>query len=178
MCRAAMFGLLVAAVAPSAAVAQEPTPVQPGQRVRVRSLLAHRPVVTGAVESIGRDTLVVRPEAGAAAAIPLSSIARLEVSRGRHSRWLTGLVVGAGAGAVTGAIIGAATHDEDDWLFSAGENAVLGAVLFTPIGALTGTVIGLLVKTERWKSVPLDRVRPTVGGGSHGRVTVGIAVAL
>jgi hypothetical protein len=182
MRRAAILGLLVAVVGSSAAVAQEPAPLQPGQRVRVRSTVAHAPVLTGAVESIGRDTLIVRREDGAAAgvatAIPFSGIAQLQVSQGRHSRWVRGMLIGAGVGAVAGAIIGAATYDEDDWLFSTGENAVLGALLFTPIGALTGAVIGLQVKTERWEGVPLDRVRPAVGGGAHGRVSFGIAVAL
>lgn len=180
MRRAAMLGLLVAAVASAAAVAQEPAPVHPGQRVRVRSTVAHAPVLTGAVESIGRDTMIVRHEdgAGVATAIPLSSVAQLQVSQGRHSKWVTGLLIGAGVGAVAGAIIGAATYDEDDPFFSAGENALAAALLFTPIGGLAGAIIGLQVKTERWESVPLDRVRPAVGGGSHGRVTFGVAVAL
>jgi hypothetical protein len=177
MWRAVPWGLLVAAVA-SSAVAQE-APLRPGQRVRVRSAVAHTPVVTGAVEAIRPDTLVVRPEdgAGVATAIPVSSIAQLQVSQGRHSKWVTGMAIGAGVGAVAGAIIGAATGRED-WLTSTGEYAVMGAVLFTPIGALTGAVIGLQVKTERWESVPLDHLRPSAGLGSHGRFTFGIAVAL
>jgi hypothetical protein len=81
-------------------------------------------------------------------------------------------------GAVAGAIIGAATHDEDDFLFSTGEDAVLGAVVFTPVGALTGTVIGLLVKTERWETFSLDRVAPMVSRGPDGRLSVGLKLML
>jgi hypothetical protein len=179
MCRAALLGLLVAAVASSAAVAQVGGPVQPGQRVRVRSTIAHAPELTGVVETVRPDTLMVRDgDRGVATAVPLSSIDRLQVSQGRHSKWLTGLVVGAGVGAVTGAIIGAATHKENDILFSTGDNAVLGAVVFTPVGALTGTVIGLLVKTERWQTVPLDRVSPSVAPGPDGRLNFGVTLAL
>jgi hypothetical protein len=182
MVRSASLGALLAGVAWSAALAQAPAPVQPGQRVRVQSTVAHTPVLIGAVEAIGADTLVVRHDdgagAGVATAIPLSSIARLQVSRGRHSKWLTGLVLGAGVGAAAGAIIGAATHDENDFLFSAAGDAVLGAIVLTPVGALTGMVIGLLVKTERWRTVPLERVSPRVAWGPTGRLSVGVRIAL
>jgi len=179
MWRAVPLGLLVTAVA-SSAVAQE-APLRPGQRVRVQSAIVNTPVVTGAVEAIRPDTLVVRPEDGAsggvATAIPLSSIARLQVSQGRHSKWVTGLVVGLGIGVGGGAILGATTC-EGDFLFTTGDCAVMGATLFGAVGAVSGTVVGLLTKSERWESVPVNRVRPTVGRGFNGRANFGIAVVL
>jgi hypothetical protein len=180
MPRSALLVMMLAVVARSGAVAQVGGPVQPGQRVRVQSTVAHTPVLIGAVEAVGTDTLVVRRAdgagAGVATAMPLSSIARLQVSRGRHSKWLTGLALGAGVGAASGAVIGAATHKDNDILFSTGDNAVLGAIVFTPVGALTGMVIGLLVKTERWQTVPLDRVSPSMGRGPDGRLNFAVRV--
>jgi len=181
MVRSASFGVLLASVAWSVAFAQAPASVQPGQRVRVQSRAAQVPTLTGVVQAFNVDTLVLHPDAqdgaGAALAIPVASIERLQVSRGRHSKWLTGLVIGAGVGAVSGAIIGAATGEED-WLTSTGEYAVMGVVLFTPIGALTGTLIGLMVKTERWETAPLTGVAPTVSRGPGGRVSVGLRLTL
>jgi hypothetical protein len=163
MLRPALLALLLGSAAWSEAVAQNPVPLQPGQRVRVQFADPRTPVLTGAVQAIGPDTLVVHPDGGPGAksvtAIPLSSVAGLQVSRGRHSKWATGLLIGLGAGAVTGAILGATSRS--DWLFTSTDMATIGAVTFGAVGGVVGVIIGALTKTERWEAVPIPR------GGKH-----------
>ena len=62
----------------------------------------------------------------------------------QHGRGaLEGLGLGALIGGVTGAVIGYAAADEDDYLFnSKGEVAVVGGLVFGTMGALVGVVVG------------------------------------
>jgi hypothetical protein len=179
MIRPALLALLLGSVALTEAVAQQSILVQPGQRVRVQSALARTPELIGGVQAISPDTLVVRHDVGAGAsaatAIPLIYITRLEVSRGQHSRWLTGLVVGLAAGATTGVILGATS--ESDFLFSKSSMALMGAVVMAPIGGAVGLVVGALTKTERWETVPLPRPGKSVTLGPPGRLGLGVRVA-
>jgi hypothetical protein len=86
------------------------------------------------------------------------------------------MMIGGGVGAAAGAIIGLATHDESG-LFTPGGDALLGALVLTPVGALTGAIIGAFVKTERWETVPLGAVAPQVSWGRDGRLSVGVRLA-
>ena len=137
MRRAVLLAMVLSGVAGSDALAQADAPLQPGQRVRVRST-AYTPELTGVIEAIRPDTLVVRnQDRSVPTAVPLATVDRLQVSHGRHSHWMTGAAIGFGVGAASGAAIGAASGE--DWLFTSSENAFLGAILFAPIGAVTGT---------------------------------------
>jgi hypothetical protein len=180
MLRSALLVMILATVARSGVVAQVGGPVQPGQRVRV-SRIEHTPAIIGEIGAIVADTLIVRHPGGlggtATTAIPLSSIARLQASRGQRSKWATGLLVGLGVGVGGGAVVGAATC-HGDLLLTTGDCAVMGAALFGAIGAVSGTVVGLLVKTERWETVPLDRVSPRVSWGPNGRLAFGLRLGL
>ena len=88
-------------------------------------------------------------------------ITTLAVSSGRHSRG-RGALIGAGVGAGAGIVIGLASGSDPKGsflAFSAGDKALIGAILLAPIGAL----IGLAVPPgERWKEVQLDRIRLSV----------------
>jgi hypothetical protein len=180
MLRPALFGLLLAAAAWSDALAQSQAAVQKGQRVRVRFAAAHTPDLVGVVRAIRTDTLVVsrdsEPGGRMVTAFPLSSVSRLQVSRGRHSRWGRGLLIGLGAGAVTGAILGATV--QPDWFFTRRVLVEMGAVVFAPIGGAVGVVIGALTKTEQWETVPLPGSRGAAGAGMDARLTLGLRVAL
>jgi hypothetical protein len=74
---------------------------------------------------------------------------------------------------VTGAVLGPYTvPGEGD---TAEGKAVAGAVLLGAAGALTGVVIGALIKTDKWEEVPLDGLRVSIatrGGG------VGVGIRL
>ncbi len=180
MLRPAVLALLLGGAAWSAAVAQKPTFLQPGQRVRVQSALVRTPELIGGVQSISVDTLVVRHVDGTgvstATAIPLVYITQLDVSRGQHSKWLAGLGIGLAAGATAGAILGASTGN--DRLFSRGALAFLGAMFVAPIGGVTGLIVGALTKTETWETVPIPRVGKGVVVGPHRRIAVGVRMGL
>lgn len=168
----------LACVASSTALAQATPAVHPGDRVRVRSTVAPARARTGQVGAIDADTLLLQgvDGVGATTAIPLASIERLEVSRGRHSKWQTGLGIGFAVGAVTGAIVGAASHNENDFLFTSEMSAAAGALVFAPIGAVLGAVVGSLTRPERWKTVPLTRSGAALDRRTGSRLTLGLSV--
>ncbi len=172
------LALLLGALTPSAAIGQKPTLVQPGQRVRVHSALARSPELIGGVETVSADTLVIRTADGTGAskatAIPLAFVTQLEVSRGEHSKWLTGLGIGLAAGAATGAILGATSGDS--WLFSKSDLALMGAVVVAPIGGFVGLIAGALTKSETWETVPIPRVGKAVGLGPQPRAAFGLTL--
>jgi len=176
------LALVIGALAgiPNAAAVAQAAALHTGQRVRVTSAVEATPVRTGVIEALDPDTLHLRHTGKAgdtvATAIPMASIARVEVSRGRHSRWLTGLAIGMGAGAAGGAILGASS--EDDLLFSSGDKAVIGAVGFGMLGGAVGVVAGALTKSERWETVPANRVTVTLAPGPGGRLKLGFRIAL
>jgi hypothetical protein len=99
-------------------------------------------------------------------AIPLTSVERLEDFEGRHGHPWRGAGIGFLVGAVTGAVLGPYTvPGEGD---TAERKAVAGAVLLGAAGALSGVVIGALIKTDTWEEVPLEGLRVSIaprGGG-------------
>jgi hypothetical protein len=151
--------------------AQDAPALAAGQRVRITAptLGLKRQVVT--LDAVGGDTLLLGGDA--VRAIPLTSVERLEVFEGRHGHPWRGAGVGFLVGAVTGAVLGPYTvPGEGD---TAEGKAVAGAVLLGAAGALTGVVIGALIKTDKWEEVPLDGLRVSIatrGGG------VGVGIRL
>jgi hypothetical protein len=163
----------------SQALAQTSTVPRVGQRVRVTSAFERTPSMKGWVGSVTADTLFLHPTnrmGDVATAIPLAGIARLDVSQGRRSHLVRGLLIGAALGATTGAVLGAASRDEDDWLVLTEVTMLYGVVVFTPLGAGVGLLVGALWKTEQWETVPLDRVGPHVASGPDGRLSLGARV--
>ncbi len=108
------------------------------------------------------DTLVTESN-GDILAVPLNSLTTLEVSAGRRSQAGSG----AGIGGVTGAVVGVVSGFDSctDGFVDPGACALVGGLVFGVAGALLGALIGATVKTERWGSVPLDRLR--VGVSPH-----------
>ncbi len=138
--------------------------VAQGDRVRVT---APNERVVGTFTVLKPDTLVVSVESRRLA-IPFASVTSLEVSRGQKSKSGKGALIGLGAGAAAGvvtALVGCADNSCDDvtglvvLIFGAG--GALG-------GVLIGAVIGSFIQTDRWETVPLDRIRVSLtprGGG-------------
>jgi len=141
----------------------EPT-TAPGDRVRVVAPVVSKASLTGTIVSRGADTLWLEvADRPAPLAIPFTAIQRLEASRGRHSNVLTGLLVGLGVGAAGGAIGGAACG-ESFLCPGPGAGAVVGALALS----IPGLVIGALTHSERWESVPLNRVSLSAVRGTAG----------
>ena len=80
------------------------------------------------------------------------------MSRGQHSKSLTGLGLGFLVGAGAGAAIGyAALHEGHD--LAPRDAALIGAVPGAVVGALIGLAVGSSSKSERWQAI-----RAAVGG--------------
>lgn len=168
-------------------------PVEPGQRVRVTHHLSGESVTnlatgetrvvmkrrrdTGSLIEFTADSVVLGDDPDARLALPLTSVTKLEVSRGRKS-------LGAGKGALWGSLIGVATgaalgavaySEPNDFVHNRGDAALLGAVVLGVPGLVVGTIAGAISKTDRWEEVPLDHLRVSVGPQRDGRFGLGLS---
>jgi len=143
------------------ALAAQTLPLSPGARVRVVTTDVARPLI-GVVDSVGDGTIRVRTSRAVAATIPISQLARVDVSRARKRPtwsmtaplWLTALSGGVGAA------LGYATTPQDDFFgpeFGAAVFGTLGGAL----GLIVGTGLAIGVKKDTWERV-LDS-----GGGQR-----------
>ena len=172
---AALFLPIVRPVA-----AQEPPPVQVGERVRVWTSLS-RVGTFGTLASWHADSLAVS-SSGDETWILLSSVRRLDVRRTKYSRGgavARGAVGGLAGGALSGAVLGALVCSDDSgqtFVCSPGEGAAVGAVVFGGAGLILGTIYGLFASTGRWEEVLLDRLRVSFLPQSDGRFALGWSV--
>lgn len=128
-----------------------------GDRVRLR-LASGGKQVRGTVDAAGPSEVVVRPKDPAQPPLRLSpqQLTKLEVVRGRRSRWRGGAIIGFVPGALMGlAVVGNRECDPDcDHTGAAVGYGLVGGAITGGLGAL----IGLAVKTDRW--VPVEARRP------------------
>ena len=169
------------------ASARAQVPVRPGARVRVtghfRQPLYGNCVRSSPQQYVGTfvtweaDTLVTESN-GDILALPLDSVATLEVSLGRRSQAGLGAGIGSVTGAVIGVVVGAASCTDE--VFEAfvipAACAAAGGVIFGAAGALLGALIGATIRTERWVSVPLDRLRVSFRPRRDRRFGLGLSV--
>jgi hypothetical protein len=118
-------------------------PLENGSEIRV--VLAGGRTVRGFLQSVGPDSLTINAatsqEALSRHDIKLVSLKR-PGHRGRNT--LIGLAIGAAGGLATGAAI---DHGRDAWFPN------FGKAVFTPIGAIIGTVVGVAIPTGGWRVV-------------------------
>ncbi|MFQ5640080.1 MAG: hypothetical protein ACE5IR_19040 [bacterium] len=159
-------------------IGQEEERVKVGDRVRVTApdvskLKLDREgnvilsAVVGTVVTFEADTLVLKAEGQATPlTVPLVSLKKLEVSRGRKSHWLTGLGIGAIVGTFLAGIAANDSKGFESQTFGTYflEYSAVGVPVFGGIGA----GIGALIKTERWREVPLEKVSMNIMPNSHG----------
>lgn len=156
--RITLLALLLWSALPATSAAQADGaaagPIPPGTRVRVSAPTVFRGAVAGRVSHTVADTLFLAPRRSGLVAVPVSAITRTEVSRG-VDHW-EGALRGAGIGALAGGgLFGFLVFAGDtncDYclpgrdLQAAAVGAVIGAVLFTPLGAVIGAIRGY----EHW----------------------------
>ena len=153
---------------------QEPPPIEAGSRIRVTAPYVGADKLVGMCVEVDATRLRVQAEEQASPlTISLTDMTRLEVSRGQKSKWL----IGAGIGLVGGAVLGAAIGTNLVGDFSDSDKRIMGATLGGVGGALVGGGIGSGIKTERWKEVPLDRLRFSFAPQRDGRFALGLSVA-
>jgi len=174
--------MLPAAVLAAAAVAVTPVPpsnrVAAGEKVRVATTsLGDK---TGVVVAADAESVTVSVGAGKAPVrIPLASVKRLEVARGRRTAVKEGAITGGLVGGALGAL---AVLYLSHALCEGGSdcNAEVGAYgigvgIFGAGGAGLGALTGLAIKTDKWVRVPVSDLRVAVGPVADG---AGVKVSL
>jgi hypothetical protein len=161
-----------------AAWAQEPTAaLRAGDRIRYRPP-GSGGLSTGRVVDIQEGWLLVQPGPNREPVrVAVSSLARLEVHRGRRSLAKEGAILGFLPGAIYGGLFGAygACDDQGSGCNPLG-GALLGALMVGGVTSGAGALIGLPFKTDRWEKLPVRNVRVAViptRGGVGASVSVG-----
>lgn len=164
-----LAAMVLGGLAASAEAADERV-VTIGDRVRVTAPSVSRKRIEGTLAAADRETLtVVSGDDGTRVGVPRSRISKLEVTRGRTSRWGIGVVIGAGAGVLPGVVASNPPSSADRFQVDGGAVAVCGA-----IGAASGALVGAALRTDRWTTVPGSTMTLSIGPAS-GR---GVALAM
>ena len=161
-------------------VAQAQTPGTPveGQRVRVAhgcEIARDQPiecrerrslrVETGQFRALDGDTLRMRAQStDAEVAIPTAYVTQVWVADGSRTHFWAGAGIGALAGTLIGGVIGSTQHpaQEESWGWSLtcpSPATACGVALGLPGGFLLGGVVGALIKSDRWRPVPVSHLR-------------------
>ena len=166
----------VLAVVPLTRVtAQDPPPVTVGTRVRVTAPDLDIDKYDGTVAAVRGDTLTV-----GTVQVPLASVTRLDVHKGRKGNVGKGAIIGTLVGVPTGLALGVFYQQACSNTSDIGETCLalipIGAVAVGLAGALVGGTIGALIKTDRWEEVPLDQLRVSFAPQRDGRFAFGLSV--
>jgi len=84
--------------------------------------------------------------------IERGKIERAQRYQGEHRNWGRGLLVGAGVGLTFALLADIVAHEEGD------EGVGALYLSFAILGAAPGTLIGGLIKTDQWKTVPVENL--------------------
>jgi len=138
------------------------TPIAAGTRVRVATVQLGD-AITGVVVSHSADSLVVKSDKDSSTvALASAQVARVDVSRGRHTQRRKGATIGFLSGTGIGALVGYATYKEPASCadggpcfgpFGPGFEAAAGAAMLGAVGVLVGTVVGSFER-EQWRPAP------------------------
>jgi hypothetical protein len=163
--RVAVLATAASCLLTHGAQAQENLVVERGARVRITGP-AQRHV--GTFEALRADTLVLVDDS--VQSIPLHTIDRFEVSRGRRPKTWTGAQVGFLAGAAAGAAVGAVASScsgSECAPLSTGGWIAAGALVAGAAGGVIGAIVGATTHSDIWEEVPLDRLRDVLRVTDH-----------
>lgn len=145
----------------SSAQAQEATQLEPGARVRISSTACPDCFVMGRLQRLDGESVALLLD-GEATELALDSIASFAVSRGKS--WVPPVVGGVGMFFVsTGIFLGSFCNDPDTSC-QADTVLIVSTVIGLPAAGI-GTLLGFLLRKERWESVPLDALTARVDAG-------------
>ena len=163
----AFIGIL--SLAAAVALANDAVQLASGARVRVTVRTGDSQQV-GTVLALDDKNLTLQvPGQADTTVLRRNDITNVAVSAGRRSRGKNALI-GTAMGAGVGALLGFANGSDPRSAFirlTAGEKALILAVVLAPVGALIGAVVR---PAERWRELPPDRIRlslvPVSGRGA------------
>lgn len=169
------------ASSPAQPTASPATPIAAGTRVRV-SAVQLGDAITGVVVSHSADSLVVKSDRDSSTvALASAQVARLDVSRGRHTQKFKGAKIGWMSGASIGALVGYAMYEDphcggESWFcidFGPGFDAAVGATLLGTVGVLVGAMVGS-IEREQWRPAPRSLLQDARFGvaPAHGGVAL------
>jgi hypothetical protein len=125
----------------------------PGARVRLTGPAFDSSTAIGTVVRTVGDSLMFRDETALSGrTLAIRDLRSIEVSNGMRRHVARDAGYGLLIGAVSGAILGAATHKKDSGWFqtTAGFDAAFVGTAFGTIGMVVGGLIGVSDKSERW----------------------------
>ncbi len=159
--------------------AQERPPIAPGMRVRISTLpLTSEPQwFVGTVAALTPEQIVIDPLNADRLAIPREHVTRLDVHRGRKGRALLGAGIGflVGVGWTVALVTSPSICNAEEQC-DAGDYAKAIAIL-GGTGAGLGALVGLLIRTDRWEEVPLNRLRVSLAPQRVGRFALGASLS-
>ncbi|HET6777934.1 MAG TPA: hypothetical protein VFH26_03515 [Gemmatimonadales bacterium] len=145
---------------PEIARSQDSAQVNVGSRIRVKPAGPGQSWLTGSLLELPGDSvrLVTSRPRKDSVAIALNSLAAFEWSQGVRSRTGRGALIGLGAGALAGLILGVVTFEECTGFcildLDRGETGLLGALVGGLFGTGVGMLFGATVREDRWVPVP------------------------
>ena len=162
--------------------AQKNENIYPGARIRLLAPPKITERITGRVSAVKPDTLVLFARgSNVPLIVPFSSITELEVTKYRKSMAKPGAIVGAVVGGLALTIVGLSEFEDDcpnkcppeDWPpglhfdcsdyscfgFSRPAKIFIGAFAFTWLGGGAGFLVGNLIKSERWETIPTEQLK-------------------
>lgn len=152
-------------IVPCVSGAQDHEPLKPGARVRLTAPALGRSPIVGMITFADSDSLRFRPfgDHTTDRSIGRGDLTRAWISEGSRSRVGEGLLIGAGVGVVVGLIIvttnePAPTGNVVEDVFSQAFESTFDALEVVVIGGaglLLGGAIGLAVRTDKWREIPL-----------------------
>ena len=164
-------------------------PIRRGERVRVTHLpicpadvcVGPRRQIVGTLMSVSSDSLLLSVDGGAGQVfLPIISVSRIQVVRGRKPATGRGAAIGALAGGVIGLVGSLTTYKECEGFcpgdLGRGGTAALSGLVFGGLGAGVGYLVGNFVTVDRWVDVPLNRLRVSLGPQRDGRFGLGASV--
>jgi hypothetical protein len=167
--------LVAVAIVPPALQAQIAS-VAVGERVRITRVTGSK--IAGTLLEVSPDELTVYSGgARSRSVIERATIAGLERSIKRESRFMRNFGITLGAGLVTGGLLGAATYSpcESTGFMSCfmapasrGDAAVFGSIVGGVIATPIAIIVGITTKHDTWEQV-------TLSGGAESQLIIGAA---
>jgi len=130
---------------------------------------------TATVAGWRADSLLLDTAGGSELAVPLTALTRLEISRGRKSKVVTGAAIGLLVGSAATALFLAGFCSDSDTLCESDEVVRAFAIIALPSTAIGGA-IGLAIRVERWESLALPP--PATGGAALRGLRIRVALGL